>query len=520
MAEEADGNHASGSKVFVGGLDITVSSDDLAQHFAPFGTILDAVAMKHRGFGFVEWAEAGAAEAAIAAGPHALHGKETSVKLAETREQMAQTKLDAALPGVGSFGGGGYSGGSAGSGPPSLPNKIFVGGLPRHIDTAYLERYFSNYGALTDAVVMPSRGFGFVAFHEEEAMQRAMGDADKHAIDGAPITVKVADGNRPPPRPAMRPPFNGGSPFFNATMPAMSKGCGGSACFPFAGKGACCMGGPCSGKGCGGGPTWTTGIKKIFVGGIPKDLPTPQLDAYFSWYGRLTDCVVMAGRGFGFVEFADQASVDRVMMEQGNHMIGGQQVSLRLADGKRGGGLGGLGGGGRFGGGCCGCMSPIGGGCCNPGAWGPPSGGVPPAHVRWGPPPGSQAAAAAWAQPGLGCGQAFSGKGGGWGPRPIGPMGCGGCGPMMGGGGGEVAGKIFVRGLPDSMADEDLSSYFSCYGSIVDCKVMAGRGFGFVTFANPQSADAALRGKNEIEGARLSVKMADGLKGPKMSSPY
>merc|ERR1719203_728245 len=84
--EVGGGNMRQGSKVFVGGLSSTVSSDELAQHFQGFGTIIDAVAMKHRGFGFVEFLEPEAAQAVIDAGPYVLHGKETSVKVAESRE--------------------------------------------------------------------------------------------------------------------------------------------------------------------------------------------------------------------------------------------------------------------------------------------------------------------------------------------------------------------------------------------------------------------------------------------------
>ena len=49
------------NKLFVGNLDYTVTSDDIKQAFAPFGTIVDAVVImdkmtgRSRGFGFVEF---------------------------------------------------------------------------------------------------------------------------------------------------------------------------------------------------------------------------------------------------------------------------------------------------------------------------------------------------------------------------------------------------------------------------------------------------------------------------------
>ena len=51
---------------------------------------------------------------------------------------------------------------------------------------------------------------------------------------------------------------------------------------------------------------------------------------------------------------------------------------------------------------------------------------------------------------------------------------------------------------------EDLLKYFSKYGEITDCVVMydkvtgRSRGFGFVTFKNPESVDEALREKHKI----------------------
>lgn len=291
------------SKIFVGGLALSVSNDDLGGHFSRYGTVTDVVAMKQRGFGFVEFAEVSAAQAALDDGPHVLHGKEVSVRVAATREAMADVRGPSHLQGV--LKGQGGSGGSQGS----LPHKLFVGGLPKHLDTRQLEEYFSTYGSLSDAVVMGDRGFGFVAFHDREAMERVL-DQD-HFFDGQPFSVKQADGQRP-------------------TRPAADGGCGSRA-------GA----GGCGGYGKGGGP-WGSGlgVKKIFVGGIPKDMQTPELREFFSWFGQLADAVAMDGRGFGFVEFVDQAGADNLMRQAGDIVIRGFKCSLRLADGKGGSGPG------------------------------------------------------------------------------------------------------------------------------------------------------------------------------------
>ena len=60
------------SKLYVGGLAYSTTSESLRQHFAQFGTvesatvITDQLSGKSRGFGFVEMSTAEAAQAAIA----------------------------------------------------------------------------------------------------------------------------------------------------------------------------------------------------------------------------------------------------------------------------------------------------------------------------------------------------------------------------------------------------------------------------------------------------------------------
>jgi len=59
------------TKLFVGNLDYTVTSDDLRQHFAEAGTVADAVVItdkmsgRSRGFGFVEMGSEDEAKAAV-----------------------------------------------------------------------------------------------------------------------------------------------------------------------------------------------------------------------------------------------------------------------------------------------------------------------------------------------------------------------------------------------------------------------------------------------------------------------
>ncbi|KAH9513634.1 DAZ-associated protein 1 [Bulinus truncatus] len=67
--------------------------------------------------------------------------------------------------------------------------KIFVGGLSWDTDKDALQSYFSQYGEVTDCVVMnnpqtgKSRGFGFVTFKDPSAVDVILA-TPKHTIDG------------------------------------------------------------------------------------------------------------------------------------------------------------------------------------------------------------------------------------------------------------------------------------------------------------------------------------------------
>lgn len=76
--------------------------------------------------------------------------------------------------------------------------------------------------------------------------------------------------------------------------------------------------------------------------------------------------------------------------------------------------------------------------------------------------------------------------------------------------------KLFVGNLSWGLADADLEAAFSEFGELTDFVVMKdretgrSRGFGFVTFANAEEADAAIEAMNgkELDGRALTVNEA------------
>lgn len=83
------------TKLFIGNLDYTVTSDELKTHFADAGTVVDAVVItdkmsgRSRGFGFVEMSSEDEAKAAV----EKLNGSELKgrkINVNEARPQVAR----------------------------------------------------------------------------------------------------------------------------------------------------------------------------------------------------------------------------------------------------------------------------------------------------------------------------------------------------------------------------------------------------------------------------------------------
>ncbi|KAJ1423490.1 RNA-binding domain superfamily [Sesbania bispinosa] len=81
--------------------------------------------------------------------------------------------------------------------------------------------------------------------------------------------------------------------------------------------------------------------KKIFVGGLPAGISEEEFKKYFERFGRITDVVVMQDsvthrpRGFGFITFDSEESVQNVMVKN-FHDLNGRQVEVKRAVPKEG----------------------------------------------------------------------------------------------------------------------------------------------------------------------------------------
>ena len=78
-----------------------------------------------------------------------------------------------------------------------------------------------------------------------------------------------------------------------------------------------------------------------------------------------------------------------------------------------------------------------------------------------------------------------------------------------------MSNKLFVGGLPWATDSQALAEAFEEYGEVVEAKVITdrdtgrSRGFGFVTFSNPDEAQKALEmNGRELDGRTIRVDLA------------
>ncbi|KAL2493244.1 RNA-binding (RRM/RBD/RNP motif) family protein [Abeliophyllum distichum] len=172
----------SAGKLFVGGIAWETSEESFSRYFGKYGEITDSVIMldrvsgRPRGFGFVTFADPEVADKVLQE-DHVIDGRAVEVKRTVPREDMQ-------VRGV------------------SKTKKIFVGGLPLTLHEDELKEYFSSYGNIVEHQIMMdhntgrSRGFGFVTFENEDAVEKIFSDGRMHELGGKEVEIKRAEPKR------------------------------------------------------------------------------------------------------------------------------------------------------------------------------------------------------------------------------------------------------------------------------------------------------------------------------------
>ncbi|CAH1183827.1 unnamed protein product [Phaedon cochleariae] len=191
-------------KLFVGGLSWETTQDNLQRYFSRYGEVIDCVVMKNaesgrsRGFGFVTFADPANVNVVLQSGPHTLDGRTIDPKPCNPRTLQKPKK------------GGGYP-------------KVFLGGLPSNVTETDLRSFFTRFGKVMEVVIMydqekkKSRGFGFLSFEDDEAVDRCVSEHFVN-LNGKQVEIKKAEprdgsgGNKMGGDQSWGPPQGGGGP--------------------------------------------------------------------------------------------------------------------------------------------------------------------------------------------------------------------------------------------------------------------------------------------------------------------
>ncbi|KAJ0025370.1 hypothetical protein Pint_08609 [Pistacia integerrima] len=190
--------------------------------------------------------------------------------------------------------------------------KLFVGGISRETNEETLRCHFSKYGTVLGSVIARERitknprGFGFVWFCDTSAADEALKDG--HVILGRTVDVKRAI-----PRSEQHQDQQKQQHYPNEQQNSLSI------------------------KNTSNGEIDNhIRTKKIFVGGLSANLTEEEFKNYFERFGRIIDVVVMHDnmtnrpRGFGFVTYDSEESVENVMQKT-FHELNGRLVEVKRA---------------------------------------------------------------------------------------------------------------------------------------------------------------------------------------------
>jgi len=177
--------------------------------------------------------------------------------------------------------------------------KIFVGGIPADASKETLTEYFSQFGEVSDSIIMldnvtgRSRGFGFVTFLDQMCVDDVLAHSSKHSING-----KVVDAKKAVPK----------GPNQSTILKAMGV------ISNRADRNPDC---------------------KVFVGGVAQGTTETDLANYFKVFGKVLEVKLpkdqntQRARGFSFVLFDNGESVIEATKER-YHTINNKTVEVKI----------------------------------------------------------------------------------------------------------------------------------------------------------------------------------------------
>ena len=183
-----------------------------------------------------------------------------------------------------------FEGGSGGGGskPRADPDcRLFVGGIPRDIDTNGLREIFGEFGDMEDCIVMTdesgaSRGFGFVTYEDKAMAQAAVEAMKTKKIQGRILGVNLADDKSKKSKPKRDPEV------------------------------------------------------KFYVGNLPFSITKEQIDAAFKEHAEVTHINIVTSpdgkpKGFAFVSTASKTDAKEIVGALNGTEIDGRKIRVDVA---------------------------------------------------------------------------------------------------------------------------------------------------------------------------------------------
>jgi len=156
MASPVQNKEGSSYKIFVGGLDLDTTEEDLTQYFSKFGTVVehlikvDLKTKKSRGFGFVGFKSSQDVDRVLDIPEHRIKNKKIDCKRAMTKEEAYSLNKNL----------------------KETCRKVYVSNIPKEISKDDLLNFFNKYGEVIEINLMFKKketGFCYLIFKEENA---------------------------------------------------------------------------------------------------------------------------------------------------------------------------------------------------------------------------------------------------------------------------------------------------------------------------------------------------------------
>ncbi|PAV69438.1 hypothetical protein WR25_09042 isoform D [Diploscapter pachys] len=173
----ASGEPENFRKIFVGGLTSNTTDEMMREFYGKFGELTDVIVMRDpttkrsRGFGFITFTSKACVDAAMAARPHTIDGKQVDPKRAVPKDDKNRNESNVST------------------------KRLYVSGIREEHTEQMLTDYFKKFGnvvkseIILDKATSKPRGFGFVSFDDYDPVDQCVLQRS-HMISGYRCDVK------------------------------------------------------------------------------------------------------------------------------------------------------------------------------------------------------------------------------------------------------------------------------------------------------------------------------------------